>query len=291
LEAAALFAEIIAICSAMGWAGDSILVRFGLRKSNIFAAMLVSYAVSIGCVWTYLFSTTSLEFLKSPAMIYYLISGCLQPLFARALYYEGITRIGVARAGPLRGAEPFFAALAAITVFGEEPALAVYLGTTLIVGSLWLISGKQQGEANWRLIDTAFPIGAALFSTISQTLRKKALAIIPDPFVAVAVVTTVSLVLLLGFVFTTGRAGQLRMERGSFKFFFAAAMVAVTAQVLNFIALGRGQLSVIIPLLNTTPLFTVLFSLLFLRGIEIVNGRIIIGATLMVAGVVLITAR
>jgi uncharacterized membrane protein len=286
-----LSAEIIAICSAMGWAGDSILVRFGLRKSNIFAAMLMSYAVSIVCVWTYLFATTSLEFLKSPAMIYYLISGCLQPLFARALYYEGITRIGVARAGPLRGVEPFFAALAAMMVFGEQPGLWVYLGTTFIVGSLWLISGKQEGEAKWRLIDAAFPIGAALISTVSQTLRKQALAIIPDPFVAVAVVTTVSLILLLGFLLTSGRTAQLRMQRNSFAFFFIAALVAVVAQILNFIALGQGQLSVIIPLLNTTPLFTVLFSLLFLRGIETVNARVILGASLMVAGVVLITSR
>jgi uncharacterized membrane protein len=286
-----LSAEIIAICSAMGWAGDSILVRFGLRKSNIFAAMLMSYAVSIVCVWTYLFATTSLEFLKSPAMIYYLISGCLQPLFARALYYEGITRIGVARAGPLRGVEPFFAALAAMMVFGEQPGLWVYLGTTFIVGSLWLISGKQEGEAKWRLIDAAFPIGAALISTVSQTLRKQALAIIPDPFVAVAVVTTVSLILLLGFLLTSGRTAQLRMQRNSFAFFFIAALVAVVAQILNFIALGQGQLSVIIPLLNTTPLFTVFFSLLFLRGIETVNSRVILGASLMVAGVVLITSR
>jgi uncharacterized membrane protein len=122
-------------------------------------------------------------------------------------------------------------------------------------------------------------------------LRKQALAIIPDPSVAVAMVTTVSLVLLLGFIFATGRAAELRMERSSLKFFLAAALVAVTAQILNFIALGRGQLSVIIPLLNTTPLFTVFFSLLFLRGIETVNSRIILGASLMVAGVVLITSR
>ena len=284
-------AEIIAICSAIGWAGDSILVRFGLRKSNIFAAMLVSYAVSIVCVWTYLFATTSLEFLKSPAIVYYLISGCIQPLVARALFYEGITRIGVARAGPLRGVEPFFAAVAAIMVFGEQPGLPVYLGTTLIVASLWLISGKQQGDTEWRLIDTAFPIGAALVSTISQTLRKQALAIIPDPFVAVAVVTTVSFILLVAFVFATGRAVEFRMKRDSFVFFFAASVIAVTAQILNFIALGRGQLSVIIPLLNTTPLFTVFFSLLFLRGVEIVNSRIMLGASLMVAGVVLIASR
>jgi DME family drug/metabolite transporter len=286
-----LFAEIVAICSAMGWAGDSVLVRFGLRRSNIFAAMLVSYSVSVTCVWSYLIATTSLEFLKSPAIIYYVISGCLQPLFARALYYEGITRIGVARAGPLRGVEPLFAAVAAVTFLNEQPGFWVFLGTVLIVASLWLISGRQEGDARWRLIDTAFPISAAFISTISQTLRKQALAIIPDPFVAAAVVTTVSLTLLLAFVFTTGRTERLRIERKSFLFFFIAALVAVAAQIANFTALGHGQLSVIIPLLNTTPLFTVSFSALFLRKVETVNSRIVFGAVLMVAGVVLITSR
>ena len=275
----------------MGWAVDSVLVRLGLRKSNIFAAMFMSYAVSITCVWTYLFATTSLEFLGSPAMIYYVISGCLQPLFARALYYEGITRIGVARAGPLRGVEPLFAAVIGATILSEEPGIFVYLGTILIVGSLWLISGRQEGETRWRLIDAAFPMSAALISTISQTLRKQALKIVPDPFVAVAVVTTVSLVLLLVFVITTGRTQRLRMERQGFLFFLSAALVAVLAQICNFVALGRGELSVIIPLLNTTPLFTVLFSALFLSKMETVNLRVILGAILMVGGVVLITSR
>lgn len=275
----------------MGWAIDSILVRFGLHKSNIFAAMLMSYAVSITCVWTYLIATTSLEFLASPAMIYYLISGCMQPLFARALFYEGITRIGVARAGPLRGIEPLFAAAIAVLVLNEEPGLPVYVGTLLIVGSLWLISGKQPHDAKWRVIDALLPISAALISAISQTLRKQALKIIPDPFVAVAIVTTVSLILLLGFVFSTGRGPQFRMNRTSFLFFLAAALVATAAQIANFIALGRGQMAVIIPLLNTTPLFSVFFSALFLRKVETVNLRIICGAILMVGGVVLITNR
>jgi drug/metabolite transporter, DME family len=286
-----LLAEIVAMFSAMGWAADSVLVRFGLRHSNIFAAMLVSYAVSITCMWSYLIATTSLEFLKSPAMIYYLISGCIQPLFARALFYEGITRIGVARAGPLRGVEPLFATAIAITIFHEQPGPLVFLGTILIMGSLWLISGKQAGDAKWRVMDTIFPISAGLISAISQSLRKQALQIIPDPFVAVAVVTSVSFILLLGFVYTTKRAHLLRVPREAFLFFFCAALIATLAQVANFIALGRGQLSVIIPLLNTTPLFTVVFSALFLRKLETVNLRTVLGAALMVAGVVLITTR
>ena len=274
----------------MGWATDSILVRFGLRKSNIFAAMLVSYTVSVTCMWSYLIATTSLDFLKSPAMIYYVISGCIQPLFARALFYQGITRIGVARAGPLRGIEPLFAAAIAMIVFNERPGLQVYAGTVLIVGSLWTIAGKQE-DKQWRFIDALLPISAALISAISQTLRKQALQIIPDPFVAVAMVTTISLILLLGFVFATGRAQQFRINPISLRFFLGAALVATTAQVANFIALGRGQISVIIPLLNTAPLFTVFFSALFLRKIETINLRIICGAILMVCGVVLITSR
>jgi drug/metabolite transporter, DME family len=224
-------------------------------------------------------------------MIYYLISGCMQPLFARALFYQGITRIGVARAGPLRGIEPLFAAAIAMLVFNEQPGLQVYAGTVLIVGSLWLISGRQDPSKQWRFLDALLPISAALISAISQTLRKQALQIIPDPFVAAAMVTTVSLILLLGFVFTSGRTQQFRVNHNSLRFFLAAALVATTAQVANFIALGRGQMSVIIPLLNTTPLFTVFFSAMFLRKVETVNLRIICGAILMVGGVVLITSR
>jgi drug/metabolite transporter, DME family len=286
-----LLAEIIAIFSAMGWAGDAVFVRLGTRKSNIFAAMLISYAVSIALVWIYLLATTSLDFLRSPAMVFFLISGCLQPLFARALYYEGFSRIGVARAGPLRGAEPFFATAIAVTLLHEHPTLPVYIGTVLIVASVWVISSRDSGQAKWRLRDAGFPLGAALVSAISQTLRKQGLKILPNPFVATATVTSTSLVWLLIFVCTTKRTHLLHMKRESLVFFVCASLIACSAQLSNFVALARGDLSVIIPLLNTTPLFNVVFSALFLRNVETVTPRIVFGAIVMVAGVVLITLR
>jgi drug/metabolite transporter, DME family len=286
-----LIAEIVAMFSAMGWAGDSVLVRLGVRKSNIFAAMLMSYLVSVTCIWTYLLATTPLAFLRSRAMLYFLISGCLQPLFARALFYEGITRIGVARAGPLRGAEPFFATLIAVVLLHERPGIMVYFGTALIMGSLWFISGSQTPARKWRLRDAALPLGASLVSAISQTLRKEGLKILPNPFVATATVTSTSLALLITFVLLTKSAQSFRMQRESFLFFVGAGFIAASAQVTNFIAIGQGDLSVIIPLLNTTPLFTVLFSGLFLRSLETVTPRIVVGAVLMVAGVALITLR
>jgi uncharacterized membrane protein len=283
--------EITAIFSAMGWAGDSVLVRLGTRKSSIFAALFMSFLVSATLTWTYIFVTTPLNFLGSPAMLYFLISGCLQPLVVRALFYEGLTRIGVARAGPLRGAEPLFAAAIAVTFLHERPTLAVYSGTVLIVSGIWVISGRQSGDTRWRLLDAAFPLTAALISAVSQSLRKQGLNILPDPFVAAVTVTTTSVVLLSVFLLATKRIHVLRMERASLGFFLLAALSATAAQVLNFVALGRGEVSAIIPLLNTTPLFILVFSRLFLRGVERVTLRIVVGAVLMVAGVVLITSR
>jgi uncharacterized membrane protein len=283
--------EITAIFSSMGWATDSILVRFGTRKSSIFAALFMSFSVSASLIWTYVLITTTLDFLRSPGMLYFVISGCLQPLVVRALFYEGLTRIGVSRAGPLRGAEPFFAAAIAVVFLHERPGLGVYSGTILIVTSVWVISGRQTGETHWRLVDTAFPLAAALLSAISQTLRKQGLNILPNPFVAAVTVTTTSVILLSVFLLTTRRMHVLHMERRSFLYFLAAGLSATSAQILNFVALGGGQVSSIIPLLNTTPLFIVVFSRLFLRGVEKVTSRIIIGAILMVTGVVLITSR
>src|SRR5919106_4455747 len=275
--------------------GGSVYLDFfqssGTRTSNIFAAMFVSFAVSATCIWTYLVATTSLDFIRSPAMPYFLISGCLQPLFARALFYAGLTRIGVSRAGPLRGAEPLFAAAVAVIFLHERPTLPVYAGTVLIVASVWIISWGPSGQSNWRFLDIAFPLGAALFSAISQNLRKQGLNILPDPFIATATVTTVSLLILMTFILMTNRTHLLVMDRRSALFFVLAAFVAVSSQILNFIALAQVEVSVIIPLLNTTPLFSVFFTSLFLRNVERVTPRIILGALFMVTGVVTITSR
>lgn len=286
-----MFAELVAIFSAMGWAGDSVLVRLGLRYSNIFAAMLVSYIVSVTCIWTYLLITTPLDFLRSPAMLYFLISGCLQPLFARALYYEALTRIGVSRAGPLRATEPLFATAIAVTILHEQPTVPVYIGTVLIVGSVWAISSGRSGKSSSRFVDMLLPLSAALVSAISQTLRKQGLNILPDPFVASATVTSVTLTLLVVFLVVTKRTKDVHMGQRSFPFFFCAALIALLAQIANFIALSHADVSVIIPLLNTTPLFAVLFSALFLRSLETITPRIALGAILMVAGIMIITSR
>jgi DME family drug/metabolite transporter len=283
--------EFIAVLSAMGWAGDAVLVSIGARASNVVAAAFMSYAFAALALWVYLLVFFPLEQLGSRATIYFVLSGCLQPLLARILYYTGLTRIGVSRAGPLRGAEPLLSVSIAILFLDERPSLFVYGGGALIVASVWLVLWRSEGEAQARLLDYFFPLGAALCGAVSQNLRKSGLLVLPNPYAGAAVSTSTSLIIFAAFLLATGRIGLARPRRESLPFFGSAAVVSTGAQIMNYVALNGGDVSAMVPLLNTTPLFTVLFSVVFLRGVERVTLRVAFGAILMVAGVAVIALR
>ena len=283
--------EFIAVLSAMGWAGDAVLVSIGARASNVVAAAFMSYAFASLALWTYLLLFFPLEQLGSRATIYFVLSGCLQPLLARILYYTGLTRIGVSRAGPLRGVEPLLSVTIAIMFLHESPSLFVYGGAALIVASVWLVLWRSEGEAQARLVDYFFPLGAALCGAVSQNLRKSGLLILADPYAGAAISTLTSLIIFAVFLLATGKISLARPRRESVPFFGSAAAVSTGAQVLNYVALNGGEVSAMVPLLNTTPLFTVIFSFLFLRNVEKVTLKIVLGAIVMVTGIVIIAAR
>lgn len=284
-------AESFALLSALLWAVDSILVRMGARNSNVVAAAFLSYSVTALCFWTYLLTYFPLPLLWSSSSLYFVLSGCLQPLLARILFYMGLTRLGVSRAGPLLGTAPLFGVVIAVVFLHERPTLNVYAGTLLTVASVWLVSSRRGGESEWRRFDILYPLGAAFFAAVSQNLRKAGLLILPDPFAGAAISTSVSLLLFSGFLLATGRIELIKIQRKSLPFFGSAALVSTTAQLLSFLALNRGEVSAVVPLLNANPLFALFLSSLFLKDMEKITLKIVMGAVLMILGIILITRR
>jgi drug/metabolite transporter (DMT)-like permease len=58
---------------------------------------------------------------------------------------------------------------------------------------------------------------------------------------------------------------------------------------LLLFALGLGEVSVVVPLAGTSPLFVLLLAYWFPIGIERLSWRLIVGAVLIVLGVFLLT--
>lgn len=284
--------EIVPFLSAMGWAVDSILVRKGARTSSVLSAAFLSYVVTTILTWSYVAINFPLSIVRSPAAFYFMASGTLQPLLARIFLYIGIDRLGVARAMPLRGTGPLFAVAIAVFFLQERPVLPVYLGGLFIVAGGWLVLYRK-GEANsdWRLLDALYPLLAAFLAAVSQNFRRAGLLILPNPFVAGAVTTGTSLTIFVIYLWIKRQFPVVIPSRESLPYFGPTAFVSAVSQLLVFTSLNLGEVSVMIPLLNTTPLFSLLFSAIFLKDLERVTLPIVLGALSLLGGALLITAR
>ncbi len=284
--------EFLALTSSVAWGSEAILVRRGSRYASVALAALMGFVLSTVALWTAIWLFFPLSLLYTDATWYFVISGLIQPAIVRFLHYTGIVRLGASRAGPVRSVTPLFAIALAFTFLGERPEAAVYLGSLLSVVGVWLTSSRREGESEWKAVHLAYPLGAAFLTAISQNFRKTGLRIMPNPFVATAVTITTSLaVFSLSLVATGQMRATFQGDRKCLPFYGTAAVVSATAQLLGYIALSEGDVSVVVPLINTNPLFIVLFSALFLRDLETVNARVAAGAVLIVTGIVLITWR
>ena len=285
-------AEYLALTAAVAWGSEAILVRRGSRYASVALAALMGFVLSTVALWGAIWLFFPLSLLYTRGTYYFVISGMIQPAIVRFLHYTGIVRLGASRAGPVRSVTPLFAIAIAFTFLGERPDAGVYLGSFLSVVGVWFTSSRREGESEWKAIHLTYPLGAAFLTAISQNFRKTGLLIMPNPFVATALTITTSLAV---FSLSLVATGQLRTtfqgDRKCLPFYGTAAVVSATAQLLGYIALSEGDVSVVVPLINTNPLFIVLFSALFLRDLETVNVRVAAGAALIVTGIALITWR
>ncbi|HUF41867.1 MAG TPA: DMT family transporter [Verrucomicrobiae bacterium] len=283
--------ELWAIISAAAWAVDSILVRKGTAHSNPSTAALVSFFVNAAVLVPYIFYQYPTEKIFQLPNLLFVLTGSIQPAMVRVMFYIGIVRLGVSRAGPIRGTAPFFTVALAFFVLQERPELIVYLGGILTVAGTWMVSYKRAGEAKWRVIDLMFPLGAAMLASVSQNIRKIGLNSTNEPIIAATISTATSLVCLLGSLVVSGKKSSIQLNRRCLPCYLGAAVFALVGQVCTFIALNSGQISVVAPLVNTTPLFVIALTALFLRGEEKVNRNVVIGVILLVSGIAAITGR
>jgi len=283
--------ELWAIISAAAWAVDSILVRKGTAFSNPSTAALISFAFNVAILVPYLFYHYPLDKIFQPANMFFVVSGIIQPAIVRVMFYIGIVRLGVSRAGPIRGTSPFFSVAIAFFLFHDRPGLIVYLGGILTVAGTWLVSYKRVGEVKWNAIDLLFPLGAAMLASISQNIRKLGLNSTGEPIIAATISTATSLLCLLVSQRFSKKGRALQLNRQCLPYYGGAALFALVGQLSTFVALNGGQISVVAPLNSTSPLFVIALTALFLRGEEKVNSAVVIGVILLVGGIAVIAGR
>ncbi len=286
LDAAALFALGTALCYALA----DMCIRLGLKHTNAFVGTTISQSTQVA-YFLLLFSLTGFD-LPPPGTHYLWImaGGMGQPALFAIFFMIRISRIGVSRAAPIKGISPMFGALFAILFFGERPALHHIGGIVFVVAGVALVSsGKTEGR--WRRADAVWPVLAALSAGLGANFWRRGLPGFPNPLAATLVALSASLLVVGTYTFFAVRRNGAGDLRRAILPFMLTGLVGGTGTLLYANALQRAEVYRVLPLIQTAPIFTVAFALLFVRRAERITWRVPAGAILTVGGALLVTMR
>ncbi|HEX2931733.1 MAG TPA: DMT family transporter [Candidatus Binatia bacterium] len=281
-------AEYFSFQTALCFSIAHVFVRRGLVHSNALTGSLISLGTSAVIFWMLVLLLVPLSSLQTPAVGYFILGGVFAPAIGQTLGYIGMERIGVARSSPIVNTSPIFSSVFAVLFLGEVWVAQNILGTSLVILGVMILSSSKPSQGEWKKIDVIYPLLGALAFGISTTLRKSGLLAVPVPLLAAAVTVGTAFFVLLGIIQLRGGLRVLKFDARSSRWLFGAALVNTGAILSFFAALNVGNIVRVEPLVACNPLLTILWTSIFLRQIEPLTGRIVLGALVTVVGTILV---
>jgi uncharacterized membrane protein len=265
-----------------------ILIRRGLVGSNAMTGSFISLSMSAAVLWLLFPFFAPLSALWTPVSLIFIVAGIFAPGIGRTLSYVGIEKIGVARSVPIANSSPIFASIFAVIFLAEAWAPQNILGTLLVMSGVIILSGGKPAQGKWRKLDVIYPLVGAMAFGASANLRKAGLNFINIPVMAAAV--TAGSAAIFSFALLQFRGGKeaFKLTRQSATWLFSAGIFNTAAMLSVFYALSYGKVVIVEPLVSANPVLTLLFTAIFLRDLEAINIRVIIGALLTVTGTILV---
>ena len=222
-------------------------------------------------------------------------AGVLHFIVGRYLGYIGIRLIGANRANPITASNILVSAALGIVFLGEPVTIYLVLAILLIFGGIILIGRTGNSEkldiskANLTkgLIAT---LGGALCWGSSPALVKIGLREVNSPLVATFISYASAFVIASLLLSHQGNRDKLRqLKRDALIPLGMSALSVSTAHLLRYIAIAYSPISLVQALaMSVNGLLIFPLSFLINRRIEVFDPRIIVGAVIIVSGVLLI---
>ena len=278
----------LALTSALLSAAATVLIRHGLVRHGAYTGFWINLVTGTVCLWIAVLFTGGIGHPSGRALMLFVLAGLIGTVAGRLTRFLAIEQVGASITAGFMNVTPFVSSGLAIVMLGEQLTVPVVIGTVVIVAGTTLLStgGRRLGVRPGQLVLPA--LSAACFGVVA-ILRKMALGGM-DAVPGTAVNVTTAFVTFTAFLIATGQGGAMACRGRSLVYFIVAGVFENVSVFLVVVALGMGAVSVVAPLQNVTPVFVLFFSLVFLRGIEVLTARVVGGTLLIVVGAWLITA-
>ena len=279
---------VLALTAAVLSAAATIFIRQGLRGSDPYTGFWINCTVGAVGMWVAVLATGGVGRVSPRSLLLFAAAGLIGTVGGRIARFLAIEKVGASVASALINLTPLIATLLAILLLGERVTMPIVVGTVVIViGTVVLsLSGHELGFRPWMIV---LPLLSATAFGIVAIIRKLGLGEM-GPILGTTINYTSALIAISTIMLVSGHRG-IYACRGRTLVYFIAAGVAENASVfLTIVALTHGAVSVVTPLTAASPLFVLILTPVFLRGVEVLTVRVAVGTVLIVLGVYLITA-
>jgi drug/metabolite transporter (DMT)-like permease len=279
-------AVLLALASAVLFGGMAVALVFAFRRSaDAEAGALVTGLVALAVTGSLALASGSVSGDIWP----FLVTGLFAPGTSQFLYVRAVKEVGASRAAVVVGAAPLVSVTIALLFLGEPAEAALLVGAVLIVLGGVALAGERDRPTHFRAIGLVLAFGSVVFfATRDNIVRWLAEDTTVEPQQAAAATVLAGSALMAGWLFVVRGRRTVTDVRRALRPFALSGLLWGLSYATLFEAFYRGRVTVVSPLVATEALFGVLFATLILGSSELVGRHVALGATLVVAGGVLI---
>ena len=294
-----MLGELAALGAAVCWTVSAILYKEALKNTRPVSANIVRLATTGGILMALLIAAGKIGVLASLPVniaLFACASGIIGLGLGDTLYMMSLDQIGVGRAVPITCTYPLFSILWAI-LFGQGPVtVQAVLGAVAIFIGIWLLSQGQamhnvQTERKNAIKGIALSLATAILWSVSISMIGIAVEEAPNFDYALAInavrLAAIAVSILLIAPVIDRSHGFLKIHRKTLIMLISGGIVALAlGWFLLTYSFINTAVSQAVPISSTTPLFSTLAAILFLR--EKVTVRNVLGSILVVIGIFVI---
>lgn len=224
-------------------------------------------------------------------------AGLTGTLLGRVFYFTSISKVGSSRTEPLKATQPLHATLIAIVVLRETVGLVHLGGIILIIigvgGITWEISrdNPQNLSTSETIRGVLLGLSAALFFGIEPIWAKIGLTNQSPVLVGLTIRTVTASVGFFAYLWLRRALPTTsRLTTANTRWYIAAGIANTIFLIAYYRALQVAPVSVVVPLIQTSPLVVIILSVLLLPvRLERITWKLTAGAGIIVGGAVVVT--
>ncbi len=275
---------LLALVTALLAAGTNIVLARALVRMGTMALAQITNLGNALVLGVYGLWITDFSIWRWEGFAWFAVLGVFNFSLNRWMFLNGMRAMGPSRHITITSLSPLPALLVAVLLLGERPGLLVLAGTALVICGVSTVCYSPV-KGRWLQAGIGWSVACTLVFVAGSYMRNRGMNVMP----AAALLTSWSAFVALpaGMMMSPylpkrdtswGNAGMAVVPA-----VIAGIFLSSVHQIFMNTTL-MGQLSLAIPIVSVAPVFVMILSAIFLRDLERLNPRVVIGILITAVG-------